>query len=483
MAILIKKAQKIAGIDCPNGVLVLGLEKDVEAQVQQGGGADPVSLGSLPVVSPSALAHQPDSLVAGVAKVAMGQWALGRPARVQWGGNSLVDTFGGYAEALGYWSATSHIINTLMMCGGAIDMRNRLSVGNDANTWDRWGNVGHGGATMPTITSDLLNGGLLAQMATDGVPPPDIYVAAALPANDIGTEGVDAATAIKRFNLHLQTVAAVWPGVRFLLLTPWASAYYDTGAKRATADALRTHVKSLELASANVASVDVSRLYAGDDWQPYAGLTDGIHPVNTDITVSQRVGRAVAKRLLGLLGGRASWGKALRSPNPGMTGTVAAGALGTAPTGCSFTSAAPAGGTIASVAEQPGWTITFGNVDGVIGKDFGDFSLANIVPSDLTKIDPVVAMTIESGAENFLAIQIRCRMFYDDASNDFKLIVMPQGTFQKSEWLNGDPIDCVLPRIVPTAGKTLTSIAIYCKAYMKGQVGSTTIRVKTLGAL
>ncbi|MCU7371571.1 hypothetical protein PEC18_12110 [Paucibacter sp. O1-1] len=45
MSILLTKAQKVAGFDCPNGTLVIGLEKDVEALAAQGGGALPLDIG------------------------------------------------------------------------------------------------------------------------------------------------------------------------------------------------------------------------------------------------------------------------------------------------------------------------------------------------------------------------------------------------------------------------------------------------------
>jgi hypothetical protein len=47
MSILLTKAQKVGGFDCPNGTLVIGLEKDVEALAAQGGGALPVDVGAV----------------------------------------------------------------------------------------------------------------------------------------------------------------------------------------------------------------------------------------------------------------------------------------------------------------------------------------------------------------------------------------------------------------------------------------------------
>jgi len=271
-----------------------------------------------------------------------------------------------------------------------------------------------------------------------------------------------------------------------LLWTPWPSVFYDTAAKRATADYVRAYVLSLAQQYDNIEALDSSRLHAGDDWQPYAGLTDGIHPANTNYTVSQRIGKACGKKLRVLLGSRASWGKPIQSANLGMTGTVAAGtagANGTAPTGCTFTNNAPSGGTIVSVAEQPGWTITYGNTDAAVGKDFGEFSLAGIVPSDLTKVDPVISLVVESGASNLLGIQIRARMFYTDTTNDSKQITNTGGTYVDAEWIDGDTIEMVAPRLIPTAGKTLATISLYLKPVLKGQIGTTRIRIKTLGAL
>jgi hypothetical protein len=39
MPILLKRGQKIAGVDCPSGLLVIGLEKEVEAKIIEGGTA------------------------------------------------------------------------------------------------------------------------------------------------------------------------------------------------------------------------------------------------------------------------------------------------------------------------------------------------------------------------------------------------------------------------------------------------------------
>lgn len=481
-ALLVLTTKSAAGATVPVFTLLTSgiADIDVTGKYQTG---TPLTIGEADTPSQVSSAQLPavKSLVG-----SNGKWSLGRPARAIWVGNSLVDSFGGYSENLGYWGPQGHITNTLFSAGMAIDMRNRLSTALDVNYWDRWGNVGHGGARLDGITNDILVGGLLAQMATDGVPPPDIVVLAGGLENDIGTDGVSTATAKQRIDRYLQTVESLWPGVRHLLWTPWPSAFYDTAAKRATADYVRAYVLSLEQQYDNIAALDISRLHAADDWQPYAGLTDGIHPAVTTYTVPQRIGKACGKKLRTLLGSRASWGKPIQTSNPGMTGSIAAGtagANGTAPTGGTFTNNAPSGGTIVSVAEQPGWTITYGNTDGAAGKDYGDFSLAGIVPSDLTKVDPVISLVVESGAANLIGMTIRARMMYTDASNDFKIITSTAGTFIDAEWVDGDTIEMVAPRLLPTSGKTLQTMSLYIKPSLKGQAGSVRLRIKTLGAL
>jgi len=51
------------------------------------------------------------------------------------------------------------------------------------------------------------------------------------------------------------------------------------------------------------------------------------------------------------------------------------------------------------------------------------------------------------------------------------------------EWLDGEGMNFVAPRVLPTGGKTLTSVEIYVKLHAKAQVGTTVIRVKALGTL
>lgn len=62
MSILLTKAQKVAGFDCPNGTLVIGLDKEVEALAAQGGGALPLDIG---VVSGAGISVKGARLVSG----------------------------------------------------------------------------------------------------------------------------------------------------------------------------------------------------------------------------------------------------------------------------------------------------------------------------------------------------------------------------------------------------------------------------------
>jgi hypothetical protein len=424
-------------------------------------------------------------LFAGGAGVKLGgRFRVGRPARVIYVGNSLVDSYGGYSDASGWWSANSFILHTIQRLGPLIDMRNRMTVGSDSNYWDRWGNIGHGGATLDTITADILTSGVLAQMATDSVLPPDIVVGAALLENDIAG-GASFETCKTRLLRYLDRVEAVWPGVNHLIATPWASVNYNTADKRQVADQVRAYILSLPSLRENVDAADVSRLYCGDDWIPYPGLTDGIHPANTTTTVPARVGRVFAAALRRMLGGQATFGLQIKSPNIGLTGSIAASApaTGTAPSNTIFSGAAITGGSVVSVAENPGWKITYTNADGGAEKDFGTFALTGIVPSDLTKVDPVISFEIESGAENVVAFTVQVRMRYSDLTNDFRDITRKESSYVNGEWLDGEGMNFVAPRVLPTDGKTLTSVEIYVKLHAKAQVGTTVIRVKALGTL
>lgn len=413
---------------------------------------------------------------------------LGRRARAIFIGNSLVDSFSGFSDSAGDWPENSHAFYAMAL-SGVLDFSNRLThAPNDSLFYDRYGNIGHGGVQLNTITADITTGSnVLAQMAIDNFPQLDLVINSALVENDIGTGAISFETGVTRLRQHYETVETVFGNPKQLFCTPWASVYYDTAAKKLVADQLRAYMRDeMPRIYPNAFGVDVSRLYCGDDWVPYAGLTDGIHPANTTVDVGVKVGRAIAQKLRQLFGGPANLGRRVVSSNPGLTGSVAVSgvATGTAPTNCGFSGTAPSGGSVVSLAEQPGWLITYTNTDGASRKDMPEFTMSGIVPPVLTEINTYTNFEIISGAEHIAYFDIRTRIYYTDGANDFKITQSVGSTHLTGSWQNGDQFDFVEPKQLGTTSKTIATIVRHVKVWMNPNAGGVAqIRVKGLGCV
>lgn len=404
-------------------------------------------------------------------------------------GNSVVDSYAGYSEASVAFFPTSAIMWAKFFAGG-IFTQTRLSVGNDGNLYDRFGNFGNGGATLDTIVSGLSTTGWAAQLATDSVAP-DIIMGLALLENDIG-QGVSYAICAERLDDFVRVVRAIFPGVLIMLGSPLPSYSYDTTAKQTVAGQINDYMQTLARNNTDIEYVYQSG-YRASNWQPLSTAyvfeaTPTVHPTPKAAILSGRAWGLEFKRLFQLAPGRS-----VVSANRGLFGSIAAtgdatGVTGTQPTGSiGWSFAVPAGFAIASEALNPGWrfTITQSVLQAATSNEIPAPNQDLINPVSSASAEILWKIKIVSGASQLANISPRNVFVYTDGTFDTKQTF----GFRNSDhdyppdFLDGDELHIWSHDQANTAPKALNYVLSYFTMYKKNAIGSIVIEVESIGAV
>jgi hypothetical protein len=427
---------------------------------------------------------------------AIGRNPLSRALVVMTAGNSIEASYGRYIEASSAFFPTSIIAHGLNFAGH-ITKRVRLSAGSDANFWDRYGALCHGGATLETITDDVTTSGWLAQLATDAAVP-DMLACVALPENDIAA-GASFATMRDRYDRFIGVIRGVFPGVKIFLGTPLPSYSYDTAAKQQVARDVAQLIRDLELANGDIYCVEQGATYADDQYQPLAlGYVEetgapGTGTVHPQPRAAVAAGRPWGAKIRAVFG-PPSLGRIV-SINPTLSGSIAAtggatGVTGTQPTGAgSFGFAVPAGFAVASTALDPGWRITYTQtaLQGTPDTQVPGPVLAGTVPTDAAGVEAFMRLKIVSGASSLSHLRLRVRRLYTDVTNDFSEQFAIRSSDRVDgrlpEWRDGDEFIIRTPRQLYTAAKTIQTVSLMPEVYMKNALGTLVLEITGMGLL
>lgn len=404
-------------------------------------------------------------------------------------GNSIVDSYAGYSEVSACFFPTSALMWAKFFAGG-IFTQTRLSVGADVNYYDRFGNVGHGGATLDTINNDLSTSGWTQQLSADAVTP-DVIMGMALAENDIAN-GTSYAIIAERLDDFLKVVRAIYPGVLIMLGSPLPSYSYDTTAKQTVAGQVNEYMKTLALNNSYVEYVDQSG-YRDSNWQPSAvayvfEATPTVHPTPKAAIVSGRAWGQAFKRLFHL-----APGTNVLSANLGLFGSIPATADGTGVTGTQPTGSigwsfnVPAGFAVASEALNPGWrfTITQTVLQGPAYTQIPSPNQNNIDPISASSMEVLWKIKIVSGASQLGNISLANLPYYTDSTNEN----LPMFALRSSDhdyppdFIDGDELHIWSHRQLTNPAKAINFILSYLTLYKKNVLGSIVIEVESIGTV
>lgn len=418
---------------------------------------------------------------------------LSKPLLMMACGNSVIDSYGSWDESSLAFFPTAITEWARFYSGTRLKIK-RLS--GAATYYDRFGNVGHGGATLNTITEDISTSGWLTQLATDGLYP-DIIMGVALLENNL-MQGQTAEQCTVQLDSWLATVRGLFPGVIIGLGSPLPSFGYDTAAKQSAAFAVRDYMSVVAKTSQDIIYCDQGAGYRTAVYQPLAlswveeSAAPGTGTVHPQPKAAQQCGREWGAVL------SAKWSQTtvgrLSGTNPAMIGSTdssvsGSGVVGTMPTSCAFSLGTPTNYVTTSQALQPGWRVTFtqnafSSVQHVSGNWCGNIGLT---PLNAGFCEPYVQFKVNSGGAKLVGWTIAVRLFYTDSTNEFAY-----GTRVRSSdvdyghgcsFQDGERISYRAPQINAAAGKTIQSISLYLLPTFADTIGACVLTIEIMGLL